>query len=367
MTATQSLTHEADQAIILAGLKASFETAASAINGSTVLKLAADKEDWVDTGVFVKEGQEVSLLSEGVIWLSREFDIQVKGNAALWYRVGNGTIEKSAGRTTTFRADRDGPLQLACRLAGHWLDDTGRLDPDVPPMPMEGALTVGVAAWETDAKEGLERLAGSDDTDLAQAELERLRSSRPLPKGWDHLWRVGRTDIFCESVTEGGPVLSCNCTADSGIIKYPVDVALDRSTTLSWEWLVRALPSEVPENTLVTHDYLSIAVEFENGQDLTYFWSSTLPLETSFRCPIPGWEKRETHIVVRTGQEQVGTWVADSRGVLADYEAAVGGEHPGRVVGVWIIALSPFQRRNGRAEYRRIKLSSDTETVEVGP
>lgn len=356
-----------DQTNIGARLAAGFERTAPALAASAVLKLAADREDWVDTGVFLEEGQEVTLLSEGVIWISREFDIQVRGNAALWYRIGNGSIAKSAGRTTTFSADRDGPLQLACRLAGHWLDETGRLDPDVPPMPMEGGLTVGIAAWEAGADDGLRQLAGSDDTALAQAELERLRASRPLPKGWDHLWRVGRTDIFCEAVTDGGRVLACDCTADSGIIKYPVDIDLDDSTTLSWEWMVRALPSEVPENTLITHDYLSIAVEFENGQDLTYFWSSTLPLETSFRCPIPGWEKRETHIVVRSGNEQIGSWVADRRGVLSDYVAAVGGEHPGRIVGVWIIALSPFQRRNGKAEYRKIALSSASRTVQVGP
>jgi hypothetical protein len=43
----------------------------------------------------------------------------------------------------------------------------------------------------------------------------------------------------------------------------------------------------VAEDTLPTHDYLSVAVEFENGQDLSYFWSAALPPESNFRCPIP--------------------------------------------------------------------------------
>lgn len=153
-------------------------------------------------------------------------------------------------------------------------------------MPMEGALTVGVIVWRGEATDGLGRLAEVDETALAGAELARIESSRPLPDGWDHLWRVGRTDIFCEAIDEdGGAALLCDCRADSGIIKYPVDVELDDSTRLTWKWAMRKLPSPNPENSLMTHDYMSIAVEFENGQDLTYFWSSSLPLETSFRAP----------------------------------------------------------------------------------
>lgn len=338
------------------------------IQSSVVLRLDADESGWIETGIRVETGQEVTLLSEGVIWISREHDIQVRGNAALWHKIDDGTIAKSAGRTTTFCTDRSGPLRLACRLAGHWLDDTGALDHDVPPMPMEGTLTVAVIVWRNKATEGLRRLVDADETGLPGAELARLGASRPLPKGWDHLWRVGRTDIFCEAIDEdGASALLCDCTADSGIIKYPVDVELDGSTQLIWNWVMRKLPSPAPENTLVTHDYISIAVEFENGRDLTYFWSSSLPLETSFRCPIPGWEKRETHVVVRTGDNDLGHWVSDVRPVLEDYRQAVSAEHPGKIVGVWIIALSPFQRRNGVAAFRGITLTSSAGEISIGP
>ncbi|WP_244613090.1 DUF3047 domain-containing protein [Methylosinus sp. Ce-a6] len=367
-TTTQQQISEVDHEGLGQALSHSLAKADGAIRSSVVLKLDAEKPNWIETGILLEKGEEVSLLSEGVIWISREYDIQVRGNAALWHKIDDGKIAKSAGRTTTFRADRSGPLRLACRLAGHWLDDTGVLDPDVPPMPMEGALTVGAIVWRNDATEGLRRLVDVDETALAGAELARIEASRPLPDGWDHLWRVGRTDIFCEAIDDdGGTALLCNCTADSGIIKYPVDVALDDSTRLIWKWVMRKLPSPAPENSLVTHDYMSIAVEFENGQDLTYFWSSSLPLGTSFRCPIPGWEKRETHIVVRTGGEDLGRWVSDGRPILEDYRQAVGAEHPGKIVGVWIIALSPFQRRNGVAAFRGIALTSSAGEMSIGP
>jgi hypothetical protein len=69
------------------------------------------------------------------------------------------------------------------------------------------------------------------------------------------------------------------------------------------------LLSKVREDNLITHDYLSIAVEFDNGQDITYYWSSELPVGTGFRCPITTWTARETHVVARSGLEGLGQWL----------------------------------------------------------
>jgi hypothetical protein len=84
--------------------------------------------------------------------------------------------------------------------------------------------------------------------------------------------------------------LCCNnrsCINDGAILKRPLDFPLDNTVRLDWSWRVKTLPSRLAENTLATHDYLSMAIEFDNGQDLTYLWSSCLPVGTSFRCPIP--------------------------------------------------------------------------------
>ena len=34
---------------------------------------------------------------------------------------------------------------------------------------------------------------------------------------------------------------------------------------LSWRWIVEELPSRLPEDQLTSHDYLSIAAEFDDG------------------------------------------------------------------------------------------------------
>jgi len=78
-----------------------------------------------------------------------------------------------------------------------------------------------------------------------------------------------------------------------------------------------------------------------------------------FQCPLPWWDQRETHWVLRSGTQQLGQWLAERRSLLADYRAAIGGPDPQRVVGVWLIANTAFQRGVGECQYRRIVVEGD--------
>ena len=53
--------------------------------------------------------------------------------------------------------------------------------------------------------------------------------------------------------------------------------------------------------------------------------------------------------------------------VVADYHAAIGGTPPERVVGVWLIANSLFQRGVGACRYRDIALVDGTDAVTPVP
>ncbi|MFZ2404827.1 MAG: DUF3047 domain-containing protein [Methylobacter sp.] len=81
-----------------------------------------------------------------------------------------------------------------------------------------------------------------------------------------------------------------------------------------------------------THDYLSIAVEFDNRQDIIYYWSAELPPETSYRCPISTWAHRGTHVVLRSGQQGLGEWFNEDRNLYQDYINAIGGTVPGNII-----------------------------------
>jgi len=125
------------------------------------------------------------------------------------------------------------------------------------------------------------------------------------------------------------------------------------------------LPSEVAEDTLPTHDYLSVAVEFDNGQDITYFWSSELPLESTFRCPIPTWTARETHVVVRSGLDDLGKWLSEERDLFKDYAERIGGPMPEKIVKVWLIAVCIFQQGEGKCQFADIAVHGANGTVQV--
>ena len=86
-------------------------------------------------------------------------------------------------------------------------------------------------------------------------------------------------------------------------------------------------------------------------------WSSGLEHETTFRCPIPGWNLIETHIVQRTGQKDLGKWLDESRDITADYKKSIGGKAK-KVVQVWFIANTIFQRGYGKCEFSNIVLKN---------
>jgi hypothetical protein len=171
------------------------------------------------------------------------------------------------------------------------------------------------------------------------------------PPGWDYLWHLGPGEIYRPGQgPDGHAKICCDTHGDVGILRRPVAVALVPGTTLQRRWRVDQLPADLRQDTPPSHDYLSIAVGLDDGQDLAYYWSSTLPVGTVYRCPLPTWRDRETHVVVRSGASGLGAWLEESRDVHADYRRIIG--DPARsVVRVWLIANSLFLRGRGRCEY----------------
>ncbi len=149
-----------------------------------------------------------------------------------------------------------------------------------------------------------------------------------------------------------------------GILQYDVDLPLDASSELSWQWCVDQLPSTLREDSVPSHDYLSIAVEFDNGRDITYYWSSELAVDTGYDCPLPNWHGVEYHVVVRSGQDGLGQWQQERRNLHSDYRRYMG-DPPDRIVRVWLIANSIFQRREGRCDYADILLHNGSGELRV--
>jgi hypothetical protein len=124
------------------------------------------------------------------------------------------------------------------------------------------------------------------------------------------------------------------------------------------------LASAIREDAIPSHDYLSIAVEFDNGRDITYYWSSTLAVETGYDCPLPNWKGKEYHVVVRSGEQGLGQWQNERRNLYKDYQRYMG-EPPARIKKIWLIANSVFQRNNASCDYNDIILHHGNEPHQI--
>jgi hypothetical protein len=222
----------------------------------------------------------------------------------------------------------------------------------------KGGLTVVVLRWRATATEGLRACASGDPAGRISAEIARLADPPEPPEGWTPLWFLGNSEIFRRSEEGGQPCIACHTERNVCILQHDAPMELTPGSKLRWSWKVDELPSVMPENTMASHDYMSVAVEFENGRDITYTWSPELAAGTGYWCPLPTWKDREFHVVIRSGKNDLGKWLDEERDLHADY-AKYMGTPPKRVVRVWLIAVSLFQRRSGRACFRKFVLEGE--------
>jgi hypothetical protein len=321
---------------------------------------------WTDTGIRVRRGEWITLLASGRLILSHDLDLWYGPRLALWGRVGErGTIFNGTRDTHSFAAEADGPLFLSL-YNGEWATPQGDLATPVEAYATTGgALEVLVLRWKGTARDGLAALARTvPDDPLVAGELERLRSPIVPPEGWRHLWFLGTTEIFRDAHVQGRRAIHVDTRSDVGILQTRVDLPLAEDTTIEWRWRMDELPATGAEDSPVTHDYVSLAVEFDNGKDLTWYWSAGLPAGRHYACPLPLWTARETHWVVRSGSEGLGEWFDESRPITADYRAAVG-EPPARIVGVWLIAVTLFRRGRAQATFADIRLRDGARLIQV--
>jgi hypothetical protein len=303
----------------------------------------------------VAAGQAVTFLLAGRWQASRPDDIWFEPGVAFHARVGGAKpLYNPMNNTGTMTAAQAGPVEIA-RSAGEWASDDGVLATPLEAYVQADGLIEGIAlAWHGDPLAGLTTLAARGDVGgLLNQEIARLKTAPAVPDGWRHFFMFGDAGIF----STGSPgEICCQTHKNVGILQKEVSAPLDAGLALNWRWLVDELPANRPEDQFATHDYLSIAAEFDDGQDLTYMWSAGMPPGKVFKCPLPGWHEIETHMVVRSGREELGLWREESRPLAEDYRAHIGGKAT-RLVRVWLIANSVFMRRSGSCRFADIAVA----------
>ncbi len=335
---------------------------------SVHLTLPGNRPPWTRSGLHVRRGDRVTLLGSGFVRWSPDRDVGAGAKFHLWGRVPGGRAFGCTQDTTTVLVDADGELEL-CVYLGAWADDHGTLGTgNASYRRTSGGLDVTALRWSagTDPLAGLAALdAGAADPVLVAAERARLLDPVAVPEGWEYLRDFGPGDIYRSARLGGRQAIEVVCDDDAGILRTEVELDMGPDTVVEWTWRVDALPATAPEDTTWTHDYLSIAVEFDSGRDLTWFWSAGLePVAGTFACPIRGWRDRETHMPVRSGPEGLGSVHRESRNVFDDHSRFMG-PPPARIVRVWLIAVSHFGRGLGRATFADIVLTDGERRVQV--
>jgi hypothetical protein len=332
----------------------------------TRLTLIGNQPPWQSTGLPAKEGQSYSLFADGLIhWSERYPELHGGPEFHLWARINGGRAVNLSAASGTFTADIDGDIEV-CIYMGMWGDAFGNLvSGDRLYAPLRGTLDVIVVLYQTEPLQAINAgLARGDAPSIVLAECDRLENPYQPPAGWEYLHETGYSTMFTGQSNDNQPVIHVNARRDQGILRRHVNFELSESTTIEWTWRVDEHPSRAREDQAITHDYISVATEFDNGRDLTWIWSSCLDVGHHFKCPVRAWSARETHYVVRSQADELGRWYTERRNVFDDVSESMG-TPPAEITGVWLIALSTFQRRTARASFADIKLVTDNGRLQV--
>jgi hypothetical protein len=332
----------------------------------TSVSLTSTQEQWLPTGLQVEAGMPLTIFGFGTLVLD---SLRFEPRHLAWVRVGeDGDLIKLSSNQFTVEPDRSGQLYLTVPpLDMYWKSPAGKFPEDISGLPGYPIDMDFIAVqWSGDLGTILNRLTQADDDAFGLA-LQKLNNPKTLPDGFSYLWFLGQSEVF--ERFDDGERSGVHGYADNdyGIIKKEVDLPLTEDAEIGFDWLYSTLPPDGPETEAQYHDYLSIAVEFDNGQDITWLWSRFLNVEQGFRCPLSWWDERETHIVLQSGTEGLGKWYTHTRNILADYVAHVGGEVPERVVGVWFIATS-LSEKPADAKFANVTLTNSEQEIEIfGP
>ena len=335
------------------------------------MELRGNQPPWQASGLHVRQGQAYSLFAEGLIhWSERYPHVHGGPRFHLWARVRSllptqGRAVNLSADSGTFVADVDGELELGIYM-GMWADECGHLKSGAHLYDaLRGTMSVAIVVYDGDAGTLLQWVSSDDAAPpVVAAETQRyLRGDSP-PSGWHYLHETGYASFYQKQTTVEGEIIRAIAHDDQGILRRAVDFPLIDATKIHWRWRLDEHPSRDREDQAVSHDYVSVALEFDDGRDLSWIWSSYLDPGSFFQCPVKIWQERETHFVVRSKDDKLATWYTETRSVFADVSKSMG-LPPARVTAVWLIVLSSFNHRTARASFADIILTSGDHQLTV--
>jgi len=177
--------------------------------------------------------------------------------------------------------------------------------------------------------------------ELRVLEFNEKHNQAP-PHGWELETHHGAATLATVR-EEVGTALKLHSDKSSFSIQKYIDVDLKSTPWLVWEWKVTAVPEQGDFTKTERDDQaaqliLAFSKSFwEMQKTVSYIWGSTAPIgtmgDTAAGKLLPLIDLKA--VVVRSGKQDMGKWITESRNVFEDYKQLYGKE-PERVVGVRI-------------------------------
>ena len=187
------------------------------------------------------------------------------------------------------------------------------------------------------------------------------RAKRGIPPGWELAEKIGKAEL--DLVKDGtGRVLRLRSDASSFAIQKEVDIDLQQTPFIEWQWKVTAMPEHGDFRSLTTDDqaaqlYLIFSPDFMQNEVIAYIWDSNAPRGTIAEPSFPAVHPfmRIKVVVVESGDAHKGQWMTVTRNVVEDYTHLFGRE-PGKMTGVRIQINSQYTKSQSEAYWRYLKV-----------
>ncbi len=147
------------------------------------------------------------------------------------------------------------------------------------------------------------------------------------PSGWQLIEKTGKADFGV--VHESGiPALRLRSEETSFALQKAIDINPLLYPLVSWKWKVTKLPDGGDFRKSKADDQAAqIFLAFSNRKTIAYIWDTTAPVGSVEDAP--GFPfVRVKAVVVRSGPEDAGRWITETRNVWEDYKALFGDEPP---------------------------------------
>jgi hypothetical protein len=173
-----------------------------------------------------------------------------------------------------------------------------------------------------------------------------------VPPGWQVKEKAGRADL---SVVREGAIhaLRLRSQGTSFSLQKPVDVDPRQFPMLSWKWKVTKLPDGGDVRKAHADDQAAqLFIAFANSNVISYIWDTNAPEGVVEDTWVPPFLDIKT-VVVRSGNDDAGRWLTESRNAYEDYVKLFGQEPP-KIAGIRIQINSQHTDTSGESYFAEV-------------